>query len=71
MPSYIRLIAYSVLLLAVNSLYCSSACIDAFNTCNTQVFGDCTVCTVSVYSMVPNATGCMILNQTQVLPQPI
>lgn len=48
------------------SLYCSSACIAHESVCNTSTFGDCTVCAVSIYSMVPNQTGCVLLNQTQV-----
>jgi len=60
------LILASLLLAATASQYCSSACIDYNNTCNTINFGDCTVCGVSVYNMVPNSTGCVLLSQTQV-----
>jgi hypothetical protein len=44
--------------------FCSSMCIDITDVCNSPSFGDCTVCAVSIYSMIPDSTGCVKLNQT-------
>ncbi len=46
--------------------FCSSACIDSERTCSSTSFGACTVCAVTVYNMVPDANGCVLLNQTEV-----
>lgn len=61
------LVIWSFLLVCASTLdFCSSVCIDTVNTCNSPGFGDCTVCAVSIFSLVPDGTGCVKLSQTEV-----
>lgn len=61
-------IILGLLLCLVSSLdFCSSVCIDSWNVCNSPAYGDCTVCASSIFAMVPDATGCVLSNQTTVL----
>lgn len=62
-----RVIVGLMMVVASMNLYCSSPCIAHESVCSSATFGDCTVCATSIYTMVPDQTGCVLLNQTQIM----